>query len=160
MKVFKPTKNIQLVSFSEISKEFTQPCDCGSPTQDLPKTRWWQGKYALSWPRSVLLCWKKSKPGAGDTGCLQEKVTLIMLLEPWFWFNHQKPALLGPGKCFFGRFLLRLSRSKHSQVMSKGKFGSTSIKQCCLGFVSFSCFFLGHPVCIFSCRTDLGHESS
>ena len=76
MKVFKPTKNIQLVSFSEISKEFTQPCDCGSPTQmkDLPKTRWWQAKYALSWPRSVLLCWKKSKPGAGDTGCLQKKL--------------------------------------------------------------------------------------
>lgn len=76
MKVVRPTKNTQLVSFSEISQEFTQPCDCGSPThmKDLPKTRWWQGKYALSWPRSVLLCWKKSKPGAGDTGCLQKKL--------------------------------------------------------------------------------------
>ena len=32
--------------------------------------------------------------------------------------NHQRPAPLGPRKCFFGRFLLRLSKIKCSQVMS------------------------------------------
>ena len=32
--------------------------------------------------------------------------------------NHQRLAALGPRKCFFGRFLLRLSKIKCSQVMS------------------------------------------
>ena len=58
--------------------------------------------------------------------------------------NHQWLAPLEPGKCFFGRFLLRLNRIKRSQVISMGKFGLTAPY---LGFDFFLLItFLGHPV--------------
>ena len=38
------------------------------------------------------------------------------------WLNHKKPAPLVSGNKFFGRFLLRLSLIKPSQVMSMVKF--------------------------------------
>ena len=56
----------------------------------------------------------------------------MVLLEPGAHFalhrlNHQWLAPLGPGKCFFGRFLLRLGRIKSSQVMSMVKFGPEAL---------------------------------
>ena len=46
-----------------------------------------------------------------------------MLLE----LHHQRLSPLGPGKCLFGRFVLRLSRIKRLQVMSMGKIGPTAL---------------------------------
>ena len=42
---------------------------------------------------------------------------------------------------FFGRFLLRLSRIKRSQVMFMGKFGPTALNLCSKEFFSISQFF-------------------
>ena len=44
------------------------------------------------------------------------------------WLNHEWLAPLGPGKCFFGRFLLRLSRIKRPQVMFMVKLSPTAFK--------------------------------
>ena len=41
--------------------------------------------------------------------------------------NHQWLTPLGPGKCFFGRFLLRLSMTERPQVMSMVKFSPTTL---------------------------------
>ena len=76
----------------------------------------------------------------------------MVLLEPGAHFalhrlNHQWLAPLGPGKCFFGRFLLRLGRIKSSQVMSMVKFGPEALN---FGYdFVILVHFLGHPVCIY-----------
>ena len=58
--------------------------------------------------------------------------------------HHQWLAPLGPGKCFFCRFLLRLSRIKPPQVMSMAKFGPTALH---FGYdFVLLMHFLGHPV--------------
>ena len=41
--------------------------------------------------------------------------------------NHQWLTPLGPGKCFCGRFLLRLSRIKRPQVMLTVKFNPIAL---------------------------------
>ena len=41
--------------------------------------------------------------------------------------NHQWLAPIGPGKCFFGRFLLGLGRIKRPQVMSMVEFSPTAL---------------------------------
>ena len=73
----------------------------------------------------------------------------MVLLEPGAHFalhrlNHQWLAPLGPGKCFFGRFLLRLGRIKSSQVMSMVKFGPRALN---FGYdFVLLVIFLGHHV--------------
>ena len=43
------------------------------------------------------------------------------------WLNHKYPALLVSRNNFFGRFLLRLSRTKSFQVMFMVKFSPTAL---------------------------------
>ena len=43
------------------------------------------------------------------------------------WLNRHLPAPLVSEECFFGRFLLRLSRIKSSQHISVGKSGPTAL---------------------------------
>ena len=59
------------------------------------------------------------------------------------WLNHHLPAPLVSGDWFFGRFLLRLSRIKHPQVMSMVRFSLISHN---LGydFVSHYCWKKRH----------------
>ena len=51
-----------------------------------------------------------------------------------------RTPLLGPGKCFFGHFLIRLSRNTRSQVMSMRKFCPRALNFC-YDFLSSSHFF-------------------
>ena len=41
--------------------------------------------------------------------------------------NHHWLVSLGPGKCLFGRFLLRISRIKRPQVMSMVKLDAKAL---------------------------------
>ena len=80
------------------------------------------------------------------TGC-PKKVTNGMLLEPLCTgsiTSSQQPVCLE--KMFTGRFLLRQSRIKCSQVMSMGKFGPTALNFGQDLFLLFT--FLGHPVIV------------
>ena len=60
--------------------------------------------------------------------------------------NHQWLAPLEPGKCFFGRFLLRLSRLKRPQVMSMVKFSSTALNLVMILFYKY--IYFGTPCTI------------
>ena len=74
-----------------------------------------------------------------------KKCTNIVLLEPRctgsiisVWHH------LGLESVFFGRFLLRLSRIKRPQVMSRVKFGPTQ-HSILVMILFYKCIFLGHP---------------
>ena len=60
--------------------------------------------------------------------------------------NRQWLAPLGPGKCFFGRFLLRLGSINLPQVISMVQFSHTTLN---FGY-DFVLHFLGHPVGLLS----------
>ena len=75
----------------------------------------------------------------------------MVLLEPGAHFalhrlNHQWLAPLGPGKCFFGRFLLGLSRIRRSKVMSMLKITSATLKIQFMILIDLV-YFLGQSVC-------------
>ena len=58
--------------------------------------------------------------------------------------NHHLPAPLVSGDCFFGHFLIRLSRIKRPQIMSMIKFSPIALN---FGYdFVLSIHFLGHPV--------------